>query len=191
MVCASISPASRSFRGLKNLPPGRSKACPVLNMMRNTLPPLLQYFVSPLFQLRGDSLNPGGLFDGSDFDVAGVTIAKLRIRELYHGMCGVFIKPFAEFVEHFNSGADLGSRWCLHNQMWMPREGLWVMLWRCPGRCLGSNCARCSSSDVMGCAHGSLKPSRAAASSAASLVGASITVRSGSPIARAYSRSVW
>jgi NAD(P)-dependent dehydrogenase (short-subunit alcohol dehydrogenase family) len=32
------------------------KACPVLNMMRNTLPFLLQQLVAPVLQLRGDSL---------------------------------------------------------------------------------------------------------------------------------------
>jgi len=36
------APASRPCRGRENLPPGRSKACPVLNMIGNTLPPLLQ-----------------------------------------------------------------------------------------------------------------------------------------------------
>ncbi len=71
--------------------------------MRNTLPPLLQQFVPPLFQLRGDGLNPGGLFDGSDFNVASVTIAKLRVRELYYRMCGAFVQPFAELFQNFNS----------------------------------------------------------------------------------------
>ncbi len=49
-------------------------------------------------------------------------------------------------------------------------------------------CLACSG--VTGCAQASLKPSRLAASSAAIFVGASITARNGSPMTRAYSRSV-
>ena len=93
-------------------------------MMRNTLPPLLQQFVPPLFQLRGDGLNPGSLFDGSDFNAAGVTIAKLRVRELYYRMCGVFVQSFAELFQNFNSGPELGGGWCLHSQTCMPCECL-------------------------------------------------------------------
>ena len=66
----------RPIRGLKNLPPGRSKACPVSNMMRNTVPPLLHQFFAPLLQLRGNGLNSAGLFDGGDFDAPGLVIVK-------------------------------------------------------------------------------------------------------------------
>jgi hypothetical protein len=38
--CSACS--SRLIRGRRSLAPARGKACPVLNMMRNTLPPLLQ-----------------------------------------------------------------------------------------------------------------------------------------------------
>jgi hypothetical protein len=38
----------RRPRGRRSLAPARGKACPVLNMMRNTLPPLLQQFVAPV-----------------------------------------------------------------------------------------------------------------------------------------------
>ena len=67
----------RPLRGLKNLPPGRSKACPVLNMMRNTLPPLLQQFVTPGFQLRGDSFDACSLFNRPGFNVARLLVVKL------------------------------------------------------------------------------------------------------------------
>jgi len=70
--CSAFSP--RPVRGRKNLPPGRSKACPVLNMMRNTLPPLLHQLVTPLFQLRGHGLNSAGLFDGVDLNAPGLVI---------------------------------------------------------------------------------------------------------------------
>ena len=67
----------RPLRGLKNLPPGRSKACPVLNMMRNTLPPLLQQFITPGFQLRGDSFDACSLFNRPGFNVARLLVVKL------------------------------------------------------------------------------------------------------------------
>ena len=67
----------RPLRGLKNLPPGRSKACPVLNMMRNTLPPLLQQFITPGFQLRGDSFDACGLFNRPGFNAARLLVVKL------------------------------------------------------------------------------------------------------------------
>jgi len=70
--CSALAP--RPDRGLENLPPGRSKACPVLNMMRNTLPPLLHQFLAPLFQLRGHGLNSAGLFDGVDLNAPGLVI---------------------------------------------------------------------------------------------------------------------
>ena len=67
----------RPLRGLKNLPPGRSKACPVLNMMRNTLPPLLQQFITPGFQLRGDSFDACSLFNRPGFNAARLLVVKL------------------------------------------------------------------------------------------------------------------
>lgn len=67
----------RLIRGPQVLRWRRGKACPVLNMMRNTLPPLLQQLVPPRFQLRGNGLNPGGLFDGVGFDASGLTFPKL------------------------------------------------------------------------------------------------------------------
>ena len=76
ILCGCSALSSRTIRGLENLPPGRSKACPVLNMMRNTLPPLLHQFFAPLFQLRCNRLNSAGLFDGVDFDAPGLVIVK-------------------------------------------------------------------------------------------------------------------
>ena len=67
----------RPLRGLKNLPPGRSKACPVLNMMRNTLPPLFQQFITPGFQLRGDSFDACSLFNRPGFNAARLLVVKL------------------------------------------------------------------------------------------------------------------
>lgn len=66
----------RPIRGRRSLAPARGKACPVLNMMRNTLPPLLQQLVAPVLQLRGNGLNAGGLFNRPYFDASGVVSAK-------------------------------------------------------------------------------------------------------------------
>ena len=52
-----------------------NKARPVLNMMRNTLPFLLQQLVVPVLQLRGDGLDAGGLFNRSHFDAPCVVSA--------------------------------------------------------------------------------------------------------------------
>src|ERR1017187_180651 len=67
----------RPLRGRKDLRWRRSKACPVLNMMRNALPPLLQQFVAPGFQLRGDSFNACGLFNRPGFNAARLLVVKL------------------------------------------------------------------------------------------------------------------
>ena len=63
-------------RGRRSLAPARGKACPVLNMMRNTLPPLLQHLVAPVLQLCRNGLNSGGLFNRPHFDAPGVVSAK-------------------------------------------------------------------------------------------------------------------
>jgi len=56
--------APRRIRGHKNLVDTRGNACPVSNTMRNIMPRLLRQFIAPLFQLRGDGLDSGGLVDG-------------------------------------------------------------------------------------------------------------------------------
>jgi len=68
--CPACSP--RLPRGRRSLAPARGKACPVLNMMRNTLPPLLQQFVAPVLQLCGNGLDAGGLLKRPHFDAPGV-----------------------------------------------------------------------------------------------------------------------
>ena len=82
-----------------------NKACPVLNMMRNTLPFLLQQLVVPVLQLRGDGLDAGGLFDRPQFNALGVVSAKSRFRQLHHGMFGVDAETFAMLCEDFDGGA--------------------------------------------------------------------------------------
>lgn len=181
----------RRIRGHQVLRWRRGSACPVLNMMRNTLPPLLQQLVAPVCQLRGDGFNPAHLLDGLDFNAACMVNAVLRFGQLHYGILGLFIQPFTELFEHFDGGVDLGSGWCLHNQIRIPQAGWRTSLCRCPGRRLESHCARLNSESETGCAHGSPKPSCAAFSSAMSLLGASTVVRNGSPNSRAYSRSVW
>ena len=62
VCCASTS---RLIRGRRILVTTRGKACPLLNVMGNTLPPLLIEFRAPLLQLRDDTFNAGGLFNRS------------------------------------------------------------------------------------------------------------------------------
>jgi len=62
--CLACSP--RSIRGRRNLIKLRSKACTVSNMMRTTLPALLQQFVAPVLQLRSDCLDARGLLKVRD-----------------------------------------------------------------------------------------------------------------------------
>ena len=50
------------------------RACLVLKMTGNTLPPLLPQSVTPALKLRGDSLDAGGLFNGPHFDARGVLV---------------------------------------------------------------------------------------------------------------------
>ena len=61
---------------------------PVLNMMRNGLA-LLQQFGAPGFQLRGDKLDAGGLFNGFGFNLAGVMISQLRFGHFDYRMVGM------------------------------------------------------------------------------------------------------
>ncbi len=107
----------RPLRGRKNLRWRRSKACPVLNMMRNTLPPLLQQFVAPALQLRGEGLNTADLFNFQHFDSCGAVIAEMCVRQLNDQVGGILVDVFAKFFEHLDGSANLGGGWCLHNQM--------------------------------------------------------------------------
>ena len=86
-------------------------------MMRNTLPPLLQQFVSPGFQLRGDRFDACGLFNRPGFNAAWLLFAKLRAGRFDQRVDGVAIDVFAELFEHLDGGADLGCGWSVHNQM--------------------------------------------------------------------------
>jgi len=108
---------SRPLRGRKILRWRRSKACPVLKMMRNTLPPLLQQFVTPGLQLRGDRFDACGLFNRPGFNAARLLFVKLGVGRLDHRVDGVVIDVFAIFFQHLDGGADLGGGWILHNQM--------------------------------------------------------------------------
>lgn len=72
----------RLIRGRESLPPGRSKACPVLNMMADTLAFLLAEFRAPLFQLRKNALDAGGLLNRGHPNTAGFVSIAGEFREL-------------------------------------------------------------------------------------------------------------
>ena len=66
----------RPIRGHRILVTSRGSACPMLNMLRNTLPPFLLQLVSPAFQLRHDGFDLGRLLDGVRFDTCGMLVAE-------------------------------------------------------------------------------------------------------------------
>ncbi len=154
------------------------------------MPLLLAKFATPLLQLCSHCLNAGDLLDAHHLCPRSYVSAESGFRQFNDEIRSVAVDVFAEALQHLDGGSDLSGRRCVHSQMWIPREGLRVRSGRWLCLRLGSHSARWTSSERTGCAQGSLNPRRAAASSAASLEGASTTVRNGSPITRAYSRSV-
>lgn len=138
--CSALTP--RLIRGRRILVATRGKACPVLIMMRNTLPPLLAEFVTPLFQLCCHGLNSGDLLDAHHLGPRCYMIAQSRFGQFNDEVCGVVVDVFAILFQHLDGGSDLCGRGCLHNQMRMPREGLRASSWQFPIRRL-SNLSAC------------------------------------------------
>ena len=119
-------PAPRLIRGRRILVATRGKACPVLIMMRNALPLVLAEFAAPLLQLRGHSLNAGDLLDAYHLGPRSYVSAESGLRQFNDEIRSVAVDVFAEALQHLDGGSDLSSRRCVHGQMWIPREGLWV-----------------------------------------------------------------
>ena len=86
-------------------------------MVRNTLPPLLEQLVSPVLQLRREGFDKTDLFDLQHFESCGAMVAEVCLWQLNDQVSGVVVDMFTEFLKHSDCGADLGSRWRLHNQM--------------------------------------------------------------------------
>src|SRR5436190_10052838 len=110
--CLAYSP--RLIRGRRNLVKPRGRACPLLNMVRNTLPPLLLQLVSPAFQLGHYGLEASNLLDGLPFDPRGMVVTQSRVRQLHQGVGSVFINALSELLQHFDRGAQLSGCRCLH-----------------------------------------------------------------------------
>src|SRR2546426_1607098 len=72
--CSACSP--RTIRGHRILVTSRGSACPMLNMLRNTLPPFLLQLVSPAFQLRHDGFDLGRLLDRVHCDTCGMLVGE-------------------------------------------------------------------------------------------------------------------
>ena len=66
----------RLIRGRRILVTSRGSACPMLNMLSNTLPPFLLQLVSPALQLSDHGLDASNLFDGLRFDARGMLVAE-------------------------------------------------------------------------------------------------------------------
>ena len=99
-------------------------------MMRNTLPPLLQQIVAPLLQLRCYGLNSADLLDVHNLGPRCDVIAESGFRQFDDEVCGIVVDVFAVLFQHLDGGSDLSGRRCVHNQMWMLREGVWPNRWR-------------------------------------------------------------
>ena len=108
------APSLRLLCGRRNLSELRSKACPLLNMVRNTLPPRLPQLVSPAFQLGHDGPAASNLLNGLPFDPRGMVVTQSRVRQLHQGVGSVFINALSELLQHFDRGAQLSGCRCLH-----------------------------------------------------------------------------
>jgi hypothetical protein len=78
---------------------------------------LLKQLITPALQLRGDGFDAGGLLDGSGFDVRGIIVAQLSMRQLCHGVSGVFIDALAKFFQHLDGGTNFVCGGYLHGQL--------------------------------------------------------------------------
>jgi hypothetical protein len=67
--------------------------------------PLLEQFIPPVLQLRGDLFDVADLFDGLVFDVTGILVAQFRVGQLVYGMGGVVIEALAKLFQYFDGGA--------------------------------------------------------------------------------------
>ena len=98
-------------------------------MMGNGLVLLLQQLIAPALQLRDDGFNVAGLLDGSGFEMRGITVTQLSVRQLCYGMSGVFIEALSKLLQHLNGRAQFGGRGCLHGQMrWLVSTGFGVRI---------------------------------------------------------------
>ncbi len=93
-------------------------------MMRNALSLLLAEFVAPLLQLRGHGLNAGDLLDAHHLGPCPNVRAESRLRQFNDEIRGVAVDVFAKSSQDLNGDSDLSGCRCVHNQMWIPREGL-------------------------------------------------------------------
>ena len=76
LIPAPLAQSSRnSPRSAETFPLEGVTRAPVLNGLRDMLPPLLLQFVTPVLKLGFDDFNVAGLFDGLVFDVRGISFA--------------------------------------------------------------------------------------------------------------------
>jgi hypothetical protein len=109
--CLACSP--RLIRGRRNLVKPRGRACPLLNMVRNTVPPRLLQLVPPALQLGHYGPEASDLFDGLPFDPRGIVVTQSRVRQLHQGVGTVVINALSELLQHFDGGAQLSGCRCL------------------------------------------------------------------------------
>jgi len=98
----------------ENLTNVRGRACPILHMLRNILPPSMFQFTVPGFKQAGDLLNLLGLLHRVRTDLSGELAVDAGRWYLPDGSGGVFINAFTELLEHFHGCVYLGGSGCLH-----------------------------------------------------------------------------
>jgi hypothetical protein len=81
----------------------RGNACLNLYMVNGGLT-LLQEFLAPIVQLVANRLDQGGLFESILFNLAGVLIPQLILRQFTYGMIRMSGDSFTEQFEHPNCG---------------------------------------------------------------------------------------
>ena len=105
LIPAPLAQSSRNRqRSVETFPLEGVKRAPVLNGLRDMLPPFLLQFVTPVLKLGSDDFNVTGLFDGLVFDVRGIRFAQFGGRQLRHRVIGVFVDAEAELFEDINGG---------------------------------------------------------------------------------------
>lgn len=85
---------------------------------------LLAEFVAPLLQLRGHGLNAGDMLDAYQLCPRSNVSAESGFRQFNDEIRGVAVDVLAKPFQHLYGGSDLSGRRCVHNQVWIPREGL-------------------------------------------------------------------
>ncbi|MCZ7639636.1 MAG: hypothetical protein M5U12_28465 [Verrucomicrobia bacterium] len=85
---------------------------------------MLAEFAAPLLQLSGHGLNACDLLNAHHLGPITYVCAESGFRQFNDKIRGVAVDVFAKPFQNLDGGSNLSGRRCVHNQMWIPREGL-------------------------------------------------------------------